>query len=289
MQISPRVHALRIPFVLEPVPGRKLERSVHAYLLQAGEVTLIDSGVAGAGAAIFHCLENLGGSPGEITRLLLTHAHPDHLGGAPGVAASAGCMVAAHPLDVPWIEDTERQFRERPVPGFHDLVEGPVKVSQLLKDNDVLELGDGAHLRALHTPGHSRGHLAFLLEEEGVLFCGDCLPQQGTFPIYEDVLGLAGSIRRLKALPGVKSILSSWDEPRLDTEALSLFDQALDCLQHTHETVWQATRETSSQNPTEIAPLVFQKLGLPPLPPHPVLVESIRAHLRAGNCRNFTG
>ena len=157
MQISPRVHALRIPFVLEPVPGRKLERSVHAYLLQAGEVTLIDSGVAGAGAAIFHCLENLGGSPGEITRLLLTHAHPDHLGGAPGVAASAGCMVAAHPLDVPWIEDTERQFRERPVPGFHDLVEGPVKVSQLLKDNDVLELGDDEHTCAPCTPLGTRG------------------------------------------------------------------------------------------------------------------------------------
>ena len=287
MQVSPRVHALKIPFVLEPVPGRKLERFVHAYLLQAGDVTLIDSGVAGSAVAIFNGLAGLGSSPSEIIRLLLTHAHPDHLGGAPGLAAATGCIVAAHSLDVPWIEDTERQFRERPVPGFHELMEGPVKVSRLLKDNDILELGDGSHLRVLHTPGHCRGHLAFLLEEEGVLFCGDCLPQQGTFPIYEDVLELAHSIQKLRTLPGIKLTLSSWDDPRLGNEALSTLDQALDCLQHTHETVWQATREASSQNPTEIAPLVFQKLGLPPLPPHPVLVESVRAHLRAGNCRNF--
>ncbi len=87
------------------------------------------------------------------------------------------------------------------------------------------------------------------------------LPQQGTFPIYEDVLEFADSIRKLKALPGVTSILSSLDDPRLDNEVLSAFDQALDCLQHTHETVWQATRAPSSQNPTEIAPLVFRKLG----------------------------
>jgi hypothetical protein len=62
MQVSPRVHALRIPFVLEPVPGRKLG-FVYAYLLQAGDVTLIDSGVAKSAAAIFHFLKNLGDAP----------------------------------------------------------------------------------------------------------------------------------------------------------------------------------------------------------------------------------
>jgi hydroxyacylglutathione hydrolase len=48
MQVSPHVHAMRIPFRIQIAPGVSLERFVYAYLIYGNEICLIDTGVAPA-------------------------------------------------------------------------------------------------------------------------------------------------------------------------------------------------------------------------------------------------
>ena len=138
------------------------------------KICLIDSGVAGSEKIILDYLKATGRSPQEISRLILTHAHPDHIGAAAAIKRISGCTVAAHAAEKAWIEDVDLQAKERPVPGFRSLVGGSVQVDQTLQDGDVLHLESGLTLRVLHTPGHSPGSISLWLAEDGALFSGRC-------------------------------------------------------------------------------------------------------------------
>jgi len=63
MQVSPHVHALRIPFQIPIAPGVSLERFVYAYLIYGKEICLIDTGVATAADLILGYLRETGRSP----------------------------------------------------------------------------------------------------------------------------------------------------------------------------------------------------------------------------------
>jgi endoribonuclease LACTB2 len=117
----------------------------------------------------------------RIQEIVLTHGHVDHIGGAASVvgrhgplrvsklpaASDAGCGVALSPL----------------------------------ADGDVVRT-EGATLRALHTPGHARDHLCFVLEEERALFSGDNVLGVGTTVIPAeggDLLDYLRSLERMLA------------------------------------------------------------------------------------------
>ncbi|WP_158715665.1 MBL fold metallo-hydrolase, partial [Streptomyces sp. NRRL S-481] len=72
----------------------------QAYLWRdADGLTLIDSGVAGAGPAVADAILSIGSKPGDLRRVVLTHFHEDHAGGAAEIAAWGGVEVFAHRLD----------------------------------------------------------------------------------------------------------------------------------------------------------------------------------------------
>src|SRR5947209_8664200 len=77
----------------------------NAYLVadEAG-LALIDTGLPGSGKKILALLRALGRRAEEITRIVLTHQHPDHVGGAADLVVASGAEVWAHPLDTPAIE-----------------------------------------------------------------------------------------------------------------------------------------------------------------------------------------
>ncbi|HEX2063944.1 MAG TPA: MBL fold metallo-hydrolase [Acidimicrobiales bacterium] len=87
----------------------------------------------------------------DVTRVLQTHGHWDHVQAVPAVRA-AGYEVGVSAEDAPLLP-------------AHDFV---------VKDDDVIEVG-GLHLRAIFTPGHTPGSMCFLVEESPVLFSGDTL------------------------------------------------------------------------------------------------------------------
>ena len=96
-----------------------------------------------------------------ISGIVLTHGHPDHIGGVRSVLEAHG--------DLPIWKFPYEPFDE----GYDDLAMTP------LADGGKVET-EGATLRALHTPGHAPDHLCFVLEEEGSLFSGDNVLGVGT-------------------------------------------------------------------------------------------------------------
>ncbi|MET8244223.1 MBL fold metallo-hydrolase [Streptomyces sp. NPDC005202] len=172
IELLPHLHLLRFPVG-------------QAYLWRDGdELTLIDAGAKGAGAPIAETVRKLGRDPSDVRRLVLTHFHEDHAGGAGEFAALSGADVLAHRLDAPVVrgevpgpppvfEDWERPIHAEAV---KHLPQGdPVRPQQVteLSDGDVLDFGGGAHV--VHVPGHTHGSIALHLPRPGVLFTGDAV------------------------------------------------------------------------------------------------------------------
>ena len=148
--------------------------------------------------------------PAGVDAVLLTHLHLDHSGGAAGLAA-VGLRVLAHPWTAEGLRrgDEERaglvQARAAGIyPPNARLVACPAV--EELDDGAVIELG-GARLEALHTPGHSEGHLAFLVEEDTgrrTLLAGDLVFADGRVVLQSlpDVSAgrLRASLERVRAL-----------------------------------------------------------------------------------------
>ena len=164
----------RIPLVRDFVNGFVLRDD-------DGQVTLVDMGIKPSGPKVIAALGAIGSGPSDVTRLLLTHAHPDHAGGAAHVAAVTGRSFSVHEADAPFAREGTTPPRDRSflMGRLIDRLSrrgtdfAPVPVDRELRDGEVLPVAGG--LRVVHTPGHSPGHVSFLHEESRLLITGDAI------------------------------------------------------------------------------------------------------------------
>jgi hydroxyacylglutathione hydrolase len=145
-------------------PGLMTGPGTNTYLIGARRPILLDTG-AGVAGYVRLLVDFLGSeAQGEISRVVLTHRHVDHIGGVP---------------------DVRRAFPRIPVA---KLVKNdatlPVAMESL-EDGAVIR-GDGVTLRAVYTPGHASDHLCYYLEEERALFSGDLILGGSTTVIPPD-------------------------------------------------------------------------------------------------------
>lgn len=281
MRISEHIHAIKFPFQIPIGPGKFVERFVYVYLIYGKKICLIDSGVASSEQKIFDYIRQTGRNPDEISLMVLTHSHPDHIGSAQAIKKASGCVVAAHSGEKSWIEDVELQSKERPVPNFHSLVEGSVHVDIILKEKEVLDLGNGLSLEVYHTPGHSKGSISILFREDKALFTGDVIPLRGDLPIYEDIIASVKSIKKLKDIRGINFLLASWDDPREGSRVYDLMDESLNYLQQIHTTVINSSDIDSSFVSSELCKIVLEKLGLPGITVNPLVAKSFESSLKS--------
>lgn len=144
-----------------------------------GQVTLVDCGLKRAPRRIVEALAGIGAHPSDVTRIVLTHAHSDHAGGAREMTARTGLDgVDVHEADAgylasgtnaPTAGSTMGRLLSRSPSSHFD----PVAVGELLTDGQVLDVAGG--LRVVHTPGHTPGHVSLLHEDSGVLITGDAI------------------------------------------------------------------------------------------------------------------
>ncbi len=155
---------------------------VHAFLVDDGEgLTLIDTLHSSDAAAILKLLDELGRSPRDIRRILLTHAHRAHLGGLAVMKEASGAPVYCHAWEADIVAGDRKQqcmsflpkspyvlwpFQVGSLFGRHRACQ----VDELLDDGDLV-----GGLQAVYTPGHTPGHLAFYWPEKKALFAGDSL------------------------------------------------------------------------------------------------------------------
>jgi glyoxylase-like metal-dependent hydrolase (beta-lactamase superfamily II) len=288
MQITPAIHALRHPFQVPVAPGTALDRFVYSYLIAGETITLIDTGVAGCERRIFDYIRTIGRDPNEISLLILTHSHPDHIGAARAIRDATGCTVAAHAAERTWIEDIGRQNRERPVPGFDTLVGGPVPLDFELEDGCTIDTDGTAEyeVQVIHTPGHSAGSIALFMPGEGALFSGDAIPVAGDLPVYDDAAGSVRSIRLLRSVQGIRHLLSAWDEPRSGDAVYLQMDRALAHLQRIHTAVLAAAGERDP-GMMEVTRKTAEALGLPQQAINPLLARTFAANLKARDSAIF--
>jgi len=288
MQVTEHIHSLEIPFQIPLAPDKAISRSVYVFLVAGEKITLIDSGVAGAHQAIFSYINSIGRELSEIATLILSHAHPDHIGSAKYIRRTTGCRVLAHPLEKGWVEDTDKQKTERPVPGFDTLVEGPVHVDGLLDDGQTLDIDTAIPCRVIATPGHSSGSVSLFFNRERVLFSGDALPLPGDLPIYEDITVSLQSIRKLANLAKQADVLlSSWEQPILGQQAIEKRIAAgVAYLQKIHHSVVENHTRHSEQG-LALCQRVVASLGLPPFAANPLVAKAFMSSLPAAGQANL--
>jgi len=263
MKITETIHAFKHPFQLALGEGQYADRSVYSYLLIGDRICLIDTGVSSTSLLLQGYLKELGRSPHEISLVLLTHAHPDHIGGCLAIHKASSALFYAHPADKGWIEDVERQYRERPILNFFELVEGAVVVNRELRDGDTISWDKERTIRVLETPGHSPGSISFYDEEEGALFTGDAVPAAGTLPIYVDPQASIESIRKLQKISPVKYLLSSWHEPVSENQIQPIMEAGIRYIQKIDKIMVDLSKTMSAETSGEALSLrALERLGI---------------------------
>ncbi len=279
MKITETIHAFKHLFRLSLDEKQSADRFVYSYILLGEKIRLIDAGVRGTAPQLQAYLKQIGRSPQEISTVFITHAHPDHIGGCLAIKKASSASFYAHPADRPWIEDVERQYRERPILNFFELVEGAVPVSRELKEGDTLLWEKGKTIRVLETPGHSLGSISFFYEEEGALFTGDAVPAAGTIPIYVDPRASIQSIQKLAKVPGIKHMFSSWHEPISENQVPTIMGEGIRYIQKIDEIVNDLTRTISPETSGEELSLrALERLGIRTNKVLPMVRTSFEAH-----------
>jgi len=161
----------RIPLIRDYVNGFMLRDD-------DGQVTLIDMGIARSGPKVMAALAWIGSGPSDVTRLMLTHAHPDHAGGAKFVADATGKEFGIHEADAEFLRTGTGPPRDRNIPLGALFARLPSRfpaapVGETFSDGQLIPFAGG--LRVIHTPGHSPGHASYLHEQSGVLITGDAI------------------------------------------------------------------------------------------------------------------
>ena len=155
---------------------------VNAFFIVGEDgLTLVDSGLAKKKDTILGAVAGAGRQPADLRHILITHHHIDHIGSLAALKEATGAKCYVHPADSPIVRGDEPQPGPNPASLLGKLA-GPLlsRMSPPAPPAAVdVEVGDGEELplaggiKAVHTPGHTPGHLSFLLPSKNVLFVGD--------------------------------------------------------------------------------------------------------------------
>ncbi|MEI8377091.1 MAG: MBL fold metallo-hydrolase [bacterium] len=102
-----------------------------------------------------------------LEKVLLTHAHIDHIAGCYEIQQKLGAKVFINEEDMFLVQNLKQQLQ---MFGLHPTQEP--NIDGFLKDEDIIEVGT-LKIKVIHTKGHSKGGSCFLIEDK--LFSGDTL------------------------------------------------------------------------------------------------------------------
>ena len=143
----------------------------------------------------------------ELTHILLTHSHFDHIGGLADLKAAIDAPIYAH-------ADSLEMLKHGPASAerFGLSIPEPPEPEMMMVEGDVIEVGKVIKLSVLFTPGHAPGHVSLYAAEHGVVFSGDALFQGsigrtdlpgGDFTVLMDSIA-----EKLMTLPDETHVLS---------------------------------------------------------------------------------
>ena len=254
-RLSPRVAT-----VLGHNPGPFTGPGTNTYIIGTGpRPLLLDTGIG-----VPKWAENLPrglrelANTDELERVVLTHAHQDHIGGVKDVTRIFGRLEV---VKKPW-----------PRPGPDDAAGTPITTI----DHGTEVATEGATLRAVFTPGHAPDHLCYYFAEEKALFTGDVILGAGTTVIPDETGDLGqymDSLQRLLALD-VEKIYPAHGPVILN--ARKKIGEYIAHRQLRERQIVGALRD----GPLEVMAIVKRIYTDVPEFLHPAAAQSVRSHLR---------
>ncbi len=170
----------------------------NCYLVGGDEMIVIDPGspYPDQQAVLDHVVARFIEQGRRFREIIITHLHPDHIGGVMHLAEKFNLPVATHRLTA-------------------EAINGEIRVDRFIEDGEVIELHEAStdltwRLRAMWTPGHARGHLSFYEERTGALLTGDCVVGFGTVviaPPEGNMNDYLASLRRFLELPRLTALM----------------------------------------------------------------------------------
>jgi glyoxylase-like metal-dependent hydrolase (beta-lactamase superfamily II) len=182
----------------------------------------VGCGVAGSLERLIDAVSNLNLTLGDLHTLLLSHAHPDHMGAAGGLLERCDPEVIIHTGDVEQARDPRRlnitfdiEFAHK---NYGDIRDGDYKITDVLKfftdfgcpmssvkPNRIIREGDFVRLgrysfEVIHTPGHSPGHISLYDDETKILYGGDLVGDVVAWytPASGGVTGYLESLKKME-------------------------------------------------------------------------------------------
>lgn len=233
-------------------PGYMTDRGTNQYLLGREEITVVDVALASTENidGIIEQAEAMGGR--KVEKILLTHIHRDHSGGALALKKRCGARLG--------ISRSRAGFL-----GEEDFVYG---------DGEKIPY-DGGELVVVHTPGHESGHCCFYEPRKQVLFTGDHILGRGTTVIPPPDGDMALYIHSLEKLLRLEMrLLLPGHGPQID-DPYGKIREYIDHRLRREEQVLQSLRSGRHTIPA-IAAMIYTDL------PNPLLIMahlSVEAHL----------
>lgn len=223
-------------------PTKPPATHTNCYLIYTSqELLIIDPGSPydDEQQALAETVDDLVAGGRSVREIVLTHVHPDHVGGVNTLREHLGeqTKVAAHRLTAEPLSDN-------------------IHVDRLIDDGDLVNLKGSPELslRALHTPGHARGHLCFHEERTGTLISGDNIVGLGSVliePAEGNMRQYLDSLRRMRALPNLSVILGGHG-PAIANPYTKL-DQYISHRLEREQNILQAVREGATTPPAIVA------------------------------------
>jgi glyoxylase-like metal-dependent hydrolase (beta-lactamase superfamily II) len=210
-----------------------------------------------------------------IEGIVLTHAHPDHIGGVNQVRGHFGSGIPV--CKMPWPTDSGISGPGGDVSPIEidnpdTLAEGPL---ESIGDGDIVET-EGATLRAIFTPGHAPDHLCYVLEEEKNLFSGDNVLGIGTTVIPATSGDLGAYMNSLeRALAEAPGQIYPAHGPRIEA-GVAKIQEYLDHRRARERQVLEAL-EAGDRDAMTMVQRIY--IGYPESL-HPAAAQSVTSHLK---------
>ncbi|MDX6613308.1 MAG: hypothetical protein QOD75_2494 [Blastocatellia bacterium] len=245
-------------------PTRPPATHTNCYLIYtSSEILIIDPGspFEDEQQSLAASVDELIAAGRGVREIVLTHLHPDHVGGVNALRKHlrGEIKVAAHQYTAAGLGEN-------------------VSVDRLINDEEVITL-DGSPsiaLRAMHTPGHARGHLCFYEERTGTLITGDNIVGLGSVlidPPEGNMRDYLTSLERMRALPHL-TVLFGGHGPAMANPAAKL-DEYISHRLEREANILRAVREGAA-TPKEIVTRVYTDVSPKA---HAMAERAVLAHL----------